>query len=129
MLFQRFEAAGDGLVEGFDPGVERVIETGDAGTERGLELQQALVERSGDLAAVRSQAGVEIVDIVLQGIRDILGALTHALDDLAAEGLDGAVELRDVAGDQRPERAGVAREFFRKLAAPGLPQIAERAYS
>ena len=127
-LLERFEAAVDGLVERPDPAVERGIEIGHAGSERGLELHQALVQRSGDLAAVRGQAGVEGVDIGLQGVGDILGALAHALDDLAAEGFDGAVEFRDVAGDQRAERAAVAGEFFRELAALVLHQFVERAH-
>ena len=127
-LFERLEAAVDGLVEGFDLAVERGVEMGDAGSERGLELQQALVQRGGDLAAVRGQAGVEIVDIALQGFGDVLGALTHAIDDLAAEGFDGAVEFRDVAGDQGAERARVAREFLRELAALVLHQFVERAH-
>ena len=101
---------------------------GDAVAERGLELQQALVERGGDLAAVRGQAGVEVVDIGLQALGDVLGALAHAFDDLAAEGFDGAVEFRDVAGDQRAERAAVAGEFFGKLAALVLHQFVERAH-
>ena len=126
-MFQRFEAAVDGLVERLDPAVERGIEIGHAGAERGLELHQALVQRGGDLAAVGGQAGVEAVDIGLQGLGDVLGALTHALDDLAAEGFDGAVEFRDVAGNERAERAAVAREFFRQLAALVLHQFVERA--
>ena len=40
------------------------------------------------------------------------GALTHAIDDFAAEGFDGAIEFRNVAGDQGAERAAVAGEFF-----------------
>ena len=117
VLFERLETAVDGLVEGFD-----------LAFERGLELHEALVQRSGDLAAVRGQAGVEGVDIGLQGFRDILGALTHAIDDLAAEGFDGAVEFRDVAGNERTERAAVAREFFREFAALVLHQFIERAH-
>ncbi len=97
--------AADGLVKGSDLAVERSIEVGHAGFERGLELQQTLVERGGDLAAIRCQPGVEGIDIGLQVFRDILRALTHALDDFAAKGLDGAIEFRDVAGDERPERA------------------------
>ena len=100
----------------------------DAGAERGFELQQALIERSGDLAAVRDQAGVESVDVILQAVGDLLGALAHALDDLAAEGFDGAVELGDVARDQRAERAAVAGEFFRELAALVLHQFVEGAH-
>ena len=65
-LFQRFQAAIDGLVERLDLGVERLVEVVDARAERGFELQQALIERGGDLAAIRGQAGVEGVDIVLQ---------------------------------------------------------------
>ena len=98
----------------------------DAGSERGLELQQALIERGGDLAAVRGQAGVEGVDIVLQAVGDILRPLAHALDDLAAEGLDGAVEFRDVAGDQGAERAAVAGEFLHQFAALVLHHDATR---
>ncbi len=75
-----------------------------------------------------TQAGVESVDVVLQAVADLLGALAHALDDLAAEGLDGAVEFRDVAGDQRAERAAVAGEFFREFAALVLHQFVERAH-
>ena len=105
-----------------------VSRSADAGAERGLELHQALIERGGDLAAVRGQAGVESVDIGLQRFGDILGALTHAIDDLAAEGFDGAVEFRDVAGDQRAERAAVASEFLREFAALVLHQFVERAH-
>ena len=127
ILFERFETAIDGLVEGFDPAVERAIEIGDAGSQRGFELHEALVERSGDLAAVRGQAGIEAVDIGLQGFGDILGALAHAIDDLATEGFDGAVEFRDMAGNERAERAAVAREFLRELTALVLHQFIERA--
>ena len=127
-LFERLEAAVDGFVEGFDLAVERGVEMGDAVSERGFELQQALVQRGGDLAAVRGQAGVEVVDIGLQAFGDVLGALAHAIDDLAAEGFDGAIEFRDVAGDQRAERAAVAGEFFRQLAALVLHQFVERAH-
>ena len=95
----------------------------DAAAERGLELQQALVQRSGDLAAVGGQAGVEGVDIGLQAVADVLGALAHALDDLAAEGFDGAVEFGDVAGDQRAERAAVAGEFLGQFARPGSSPV------
>jgi len=128
VCFERFEAAIDGCIEGFDLAVERGIEVGDAGAERGFELQQALVERRGDFAAVRSQAGVKGVDIGLQGFRDMLGALPHAIDDLAAKGFDGAVEFRDVAGNDGTERAAVAREFFRKFGALVLHQFIERAH-
>ena len=117
-----------GLVERLDLAVERSVEVADAGAERGFELQQALIQRSGDLAAVRTQAGVEGVDVVLQAVGDLLGALAHALDDLAAEGLDGAVEFRDVAGDQRAQRAAVAGEFFREFAALVLHQFVEGAH-
>ena len=127
-LFERFEAAVDRLVERLDLAVERGVEMGDAVAERGFELQQALVERGGDLAAVRGQAGVEGVDIGLQGVGDVLGALAHALDDLAAEGFDGAIEFRDVAGDQRAERAAVAGEFLRQFAALVLHQFVEGAH-
>ncbi len=89
----------------------------DATAERGFELQQALIQRRGDLAAVGGEAGVEGVDVVLQVVADLLRALAHALDDLATEGFDGAIEFRDVAGDQGAERAAVTREFFRKFAA------------
>src|ERR1700682_1873848 len=75
------------------------------------------VQRGGVFAAIRSQAGVEGVDVGFEGLRDILRALTHAIDDLAAEGFDGAIEFRDVTGNQGAERAAVAREFFRKFAA------------
>ena len=101
---------------------------GDAVSERGFELNQALVQRGGDLAAVRGQAGVESVDIGLQGLRDILRALTHAVDDIAAEGFHGAIEFGDVAGNERAQRAAVAREFFRKLAALVLHQFVESAH-
>jgi hypothetical protein len=37
-----------------------------------------------------------------------LGPRAHALDDLAAEGFDGAIELGDMTRDQRTERAAVA---------------------
>src|SRR5216684_844357 len=104
-LFERFETAIDGFVEGSDLAVERSIEVGDAGLERGLELQQTLIERGGDLAAIRGQSGVEGIDIGFQVIGNILRALPHALDDFAAEGFDGAIEFRDVAGNESPERA------------------------
>ena len=120
--------AADGAVEGLDLGVERGVEIGHAVAERGLELHQALIERGGDLAAVRGQAGVEGVDIGLQAFGDILGALAHPLDDLAAEGFDGAIEFGDVAGDQRAERAAVAGEFLREVAALVLHQFVERAH-
>ena len=123
--FERFQAAVDGFVERLDPAVERSIEVADAGAQRGFELQQALVQRGGDLAAVRAQAVVEGVDVVLQAVADLLGPLSHALDDLAAERLDGAVELRDVARDQRSQRAAVAGEFFREFAALVLHQFVE----
>ncbi len=71
---------------------------------------------------------VEGVDIGLQAVGDVLGALPHALDDIAAEGLHRAVEFRDVAGDQRAERAGVAGEFLGELAAVVLHQVVERAH-
>ena len=118
----------DRVVERSDLGVERTVEIGHAGSERDFELRQTLVERGGDLAAVRGQAVVEGVDIALEAFGDILRALAHPLDDLAAEGFDGAIEFRDVAGDQRAERAAVAREFFRKFAALVLHQFVERAH-
>ena len=138
-LFERAEAAVDGVVERLDLAVERgvevddlaverSVEVGDAAAEIGLELQQPLVQRRGDLAAIGGQAGVEIVDIVLQGIGDILGALAHALDDFAAEGLHGAVEFRNMPGDQGAERAAVAGEFLRQFAALVLHQFVERAH-
>ena len=120
--------AAERSVERFDLAVERDIEIGDAASQRGLELHQALVQRGGDVAAVGAQAGVEGVDIGLQAVRDVLGALTHALDDFAAEGFDGAVEFRDVAGDQGAKRAAVAREFLRQFAALVLHQFVERAH-
>ena len=100
----------------------------DAALQRGLELRKALVQRGGDLAAIRGQAGIEGVDIGLEAVGDVLGALAHPLDDLAAEGLDGAVELGDVAGDQCAQRAAVAREFFRQFAALVLHQFVEGAH-
>src|SRR5207247_8944165 len=116
-LFERFETAVDGCIEGFDLAVERGIEIGDAAAERGLELQQTLVQRSGDFAAIRSQASVEGVNIGLKGLRDMFGALPHPIDNLAAEGFDGAVEFRDVAGYGATERCACAPQFFRKFAA------------
>ncbi len=101
---------------------------GDTVSERGFELNQALVQRGGDLAAVRGQAGVEGVDIGLQAVRDILRALTHAVDDIAAEGFHGAIEFGNVAGNEGTQRAAVAREFFRKLAALILHQFVESAH-
>ncbi len=127
-LLKRLQMAADGAVEGLDLGVERGVEIGHAVAERGFELQQALIQRRGDLAAVRGQAGVEGVDIGLQAFGDILGALAHPLDDLAAEGFDGAIEFGDVAADQRAERARVAGEFLREVAALVLHQFIERAH-
>jgi hypothetical protein len=118
----------DRVVEQFDLAVERGIEMGDAVAERGFELNQALVERGGDLAAVRGQAGIERVDIGLQALRDILRALTHAVDDVAAKGFDGAIEFGNVAGNEGAQRAAVAREFLRKLAALVLHQFVESAH-
>ena len=122
------QTAVDGLIEPFDLVVERSVEVADAGAERGFELQQALIEGGGDLAAVRDQAGVESVDVVLEAVADLLGARAHALDDLAAEGFDGTIELGDMARDQRAERAAVAGEFFRKFAALVLHQFVEGAH-
>ena len=146
-LFKRFEPAVDQFIERFDLvverrieiadlaveggieivdlAVERGIEIGDAGSKRGLELQEALVQRGGDLAAIRSEAVVEGVDIGLQRLRDVLGALTHAIDDFAAEGFDGAIEFRNVPGDQGAEGAAVAGEFFDQLSALVLHQFVE----
>ncbi len=59
---------------------------------------------------------------------DVLGALAHALDDLAAEGLHGAVELGDVARDQGTQRAGIAGELLDQLGALVLHQLVERAH-
>ena len=111
-----------------DLAVQRTVEAGDAAAERGFELQQALVQRRGDLAAVGGEAGVEGVDVVLQAVADLLGARAQPLDDLAAEGFDGAVEFRDVAGDQRAERAAVAGKAFGEVAALVLHQFVERAH-
>ncbi len=55
-------------------------------------------------------------------------ALTHAVDDVAAEGFDGAIEFGDVARNERAKRAAVAREFLRKLAALVLHQFVESAH-
>ncbi len=91
-------------------------------------MYQSLIERRGDLAAVRGQAGIETIDVGLQVFRDILGALPHAVDDFAAEGFDGAIELRDVTGDQRAQRAAVAAEFLRKFRALVPHQFIEGAH-
>ena len=53
------------------------------------------------------------------------GALAHAIDDFAAEGFDGAIEFRNVAGDQGAEGAAVAGEFFHQLSALVLHQFVE----
>src|SRR5437879_7414609 len=79
-------------VESADLFVQRAVEAGDAAAERGFELQQALIQRRGDFAPVRGQAGVEGVDVILQAVADLLRALAHPLDDLAAEGFDGTIE-------------------------------------
>src|SRR5580692_3814052 len=97
---RRVEIADPAIERGIeiaDLAIERGIEIGDTISERGLELQETLVQRGGDLAAVRGQAAVEGIDIGLQRLRYILGALTHAIDDFAAEGFDGAVELGNMA--------------------------------
>src|SRR6202011_6096373 len=107
---ERIDPAVERIVKEAELAVERSVEVGDAASERGFELQQALVQRGRDLAAVGGEAVVEGVDIVLQAVGDVLGALTHAVDDLAAEGFDGAVEFRDMAGDQSAERGGIAGE-------------------
>jgi hypothetical protein len=127
-LLERLQTPVDRFVEGLDLAVERGVEMFDTGSERRLELLQALVERSRNLAAVRRQARIEVVDITLQRFRNVVGALAYPLDDLAAEGFDGAVEFRNVAGDQGAERAAVAGEFFRQLAALVLHQLVEGAY-
>jgi hypothetical protein len=118
----------EGLLERLQLGVKRGIEVGHAAVQRDFELRKALVHGSGDLAAVRGQTGIEVVDIGLQAVGDVLGALAQPLDDLAAEGLDGAVELRDVAGNQRAERAAVAGEFFRQFGTLVLHQFVEGAH-
>ncbi len=127
-LFQRLEAAFDRVVEEPDFAVERTVETGDAGAERGLELHQTLIERGRDGSAIGVEPAVEGVDIVLQAVGDVLGAFAHALDDLPAEGLDGAVELGNVTCDQRAERAAVAGKSLGKLAALALHQLVEGAH-
>ena len=88
-------------------------------------MRQALVEGGGDFAAICREAGVEVLDILLQAVGDILRALAHALDDLAAEGFDGTVEFGDVTGDQRTKRAAVAGETFGKFSALVLHQLVE----
>ena len=146
ILFERFEAAVDQFVERLDAcrraRVERAVERDRLRSccraryrdgRRGLPSVVSNCTRRWSseaviVAAVGAQAGVEGVDIGLQAVRDVLGALAHALDDLAAEGFDGAVEFRDVAGDQRAKRAAVAREFLRQFAALVLHQFVERAH-
>ncbi len=91
-------------------------------------MHETLIKRGADLASIGGHAGIEGIDIALQAFRDVLRALTHAIDDLAAESLDGAIEFRDVAGDQRTERAAVAREFLGEFRTLLLHQFVERAH-
>ena len=104
--------AAERIVERLDLDLERAADAVDPVIEGGLEPRQALFQSRRDGAAGRIHALVEIVHIGLQRAGNLLGALAHAIDDLAAESLDGAVELGDVPGDQRAQRTAVARELL-----------------
>ena len=91
---------------------ELVGEAGHARAEVLLELRQPLVDRAGELAGAAVDALIEGVDVIAHRFGHILGALAEPLDQFAAVGLHGAVELGHVAGDQAAERAGVARDFL-----------------
>ena len=54
------------------------------------------------------------------------GALAEPLDQLAAVGLHGAVELAEVAGDEVAERRGIARDLFAELGAAVVEHVLER---
>ena len=59
--------------------------------------------------------------------RRLLGALAEPLDQFAAIGLHGAVELAEVAGDQVAERRGIRGAIFSASSAPPCENISSNA--
>ena len=64
---------------------------------------------------------VESVEIVPHHVVDVGGALGEVLDELAAMGLHGAIELADMARDEIAERRRIASDLFAEFG-PGMVQ-------
>jgi hypothetical protein len=106
----------DTAVERVDDALAVVDQTGgeivDARGEARLELRQAHVDRAGQLAGVTGQPLIEGIDVIAHCLGHVLRALAEPLDQFAAIGLHGAVELGHVAVDQAAERHSIARHLF-----------------
>ncbi len=107
------------------PSVKRVVRSATRVVEALLELREPLIERAGELAGAAVDALVEGVDVIAHRLGDVLGALAQPLDQFAAIGLHGAVELGDVAGDQAAERRGVARNLLGERGAAVVEHVLE----
>ena len=80
------------------PAVRLRGETGHLAVEVLLELREPLVERAATVVGLGRDALVEGVEIIAHGLGDVLGALAEAVDQFAAIGFHGAVELGRCGG-------------------------------